>query len=311
MTFSREVKEELERNVNNSRHCQLAEMAAYVVNIGNIDGAGDRRYLTFHTENEGVIKKVFTLLKKIYNIDTVVKEHDNGRGRMFEICIDNPEAAGSVLMSVKNPEDRRVSSLVIKNACCKRAYLMGTFLCIGSMSSPDKSYHLEFVSSYEGQMEQIKELIADFDIEARVTRRKNSYVLYVKEGDRIVDLLNIMGAHVSLMNMENVIILKDMRNSLNRRVNCETANIIKSVNAANRQVEDINFLKKHHILETLPDSLQEMAAVRISNPDAPLKDLCNLLDPPVGKSGVNHRLRRLSEIADSYRMCDSKSNGGE
>ncbi len=194
-----------------------------------------------------------------------------------------------------------MSPLIVKNSCCKRAYLQGTFLCIGSMSSPDKSYHLEFSSSDQGQLEQIKNIIADFDIEARITTRKKGFVLYVKEGESIVDLLNIMGAHVSLMNMENVIILKNMRNTLNRRVNCETANIIKSVNASTRQIDDINYIIEHKEYEKLPDALKDMADVRLKNPDTPLKDLGALLDPPVGKSGVNHRLRRLSEIAEELR----------
>ncbi|MBO5281608.1 MAG: DNA-binding protein WhiA, partial [Lachnospiraceae bacterium] len=131
--------------------------------------------------------------------------------------------------------------------------------------------------------------------------RKKYYVVYIKEGEGIVDLLNVMGAHVSLMNLENLRILKEMRNSINRRVNCETANITKTVNAAGRQIEDILYLREHYGLKKLSPGLREMAEVRLEYPDAPLKELGEYLDPPVGKSGVNHRLRKLSELAEQLR----------
>lgn len=298
MTFSQEVKEELEKHINSSRHCQLAEMAAYVLNEAEIGES-----LVFKADNEGLARKIFTLIKKTYNINALVEQEIFNKTTLHKICITDKEDIHKVLSSVKydSRQGKTVSPLIVKNSCCKRAYLQGTFLCIGSMSSPDKSYHLEFSSSDQGQLEQIKNIIADFDIEARITSRKKGFVLYVKEGESIVDLLNIMGAHVSLMNMENVIILKNMRNTLNRRVNCETANIIKSVNASTRQIDDINYIIEHKEYEKLPDALKDMADVRLKNPDTPLKDLGALLDPPVGKSGVNHRLRRLSEIAEELR----------
>ena len=126
--------------------------------------------------------------------------------------------------------------------------------------------------------------------------------MYLKEGAQIVDMLNVMGAHVALMNLENVRILKEMRNSVNRKVNCETANISKTVNAAVRQVEDIQFIMDTKGLSSLPENLQEIAQVRLEHPDMPLKDLGTLLMPPIGKSGVNHRLRKISEIAEKLRV---------
>ena len=144
--------------------------------------------------------------------------------------------------------------------------------------------------------------MATFDVDAKIVERKKHYVVYLKEGAQIVDMLNVMGAHVALMNLENVRILKEMRNSVNRKVNCETANISKTVNAAVRQVEDIQYIMKTKGLSSLPDNLQEIAQVRLEHPDMPLKDLGTLLTPPIGKSGVNHRLRRISEIAEKLRV---------
>jgi hypothetical protein len=138
-----------------------------------------------------------------------------------------------------------------------------------------------------------------FETDAKIVERKERYVVYLKEGSQIVDMLNVMEAYVSLMNLENVRILKEMRNSVNRKVNCETANISKTVNAAVKQIEDITKIRDTIGLDELPPHLKEMALLRLEYPDAPLKELGNYLDPPVGKSGVNHRLRRLSEIADT------------
>ena len=194
-----------------------------------------------------------------------------------------------------------VDALLIKNACCRRSFLRGAFLCCGSMSAPEKGYHLEFVCAHEKQAEQLKEIITQFDIEAKIVSRKKYFVVYLKEGAGIVDLLNVMEAHVALMELENLRIVKEVRNSINRRVNCEAANISKTVHASARQVEDIEYIKEHYGFLRLPDNLREMAEVRLEYPDAALKELGQYLNPPVGKSGVNHRLRKLSELADRLR----------
>ncbi len=169
------------------------------------------------------------------------------------------------------------------------------------MSDPAKGYHLEFDCDNAEKARQLQELIRGFDIEARIIRRKKYHVVYLKEGAGIVDLLNVCEAPVSLMNMENLRIIKEMRNSVNRRVNCETANIAKTVNAAARQLEDIEYIRIHYGFQNLPDTLREMAEVRLEYPDVPLKELGEYFTPVLGKSGVNHRLRKLSELAGKLR----------
>lgn len=161
---------------------------------------------------------------------------------------------------------------------------------------------MEFVCTNEAEAGQIQGVIQGFGIDAKIVVRKKYYVVYLKEGAGIVDLLNVMEAHVALMNLENLRIVKEMRNSINRRVNCEAANITKTVNAATRQIEDIELLRDCYGFEKLPENLRQMAQVRLEYPDAPLKELGGYLDPPVGKSGVNHRLRRLGELADRVRL---------
>ena len=287
MSFSADVKEELTKHISSARHCQIAELAA-MMHFGGQFGQTDDDGLVigFQTENNAVLRKGFTLWKKTYNIDTVTA-----------LLGDEKQGILAKFGDLSDP----VNPILIKNTCCKRAFLRGAYLCIGSMSDPEKSYHLEFVCVRHAQALQLQEVLSDFQIEAKIVRRKKYYVVYVKEGSCIVDLLGVMEAHISLMNFENLRILKEMRNSINRRVNCEAANITKTVNAATKQVEDIMLIRDKCGLGQLPDNLREIAEIRLEYPDATLKELGEYLDPPVGKSGVNHRLRKLSEIAEKIR----------
>ena len=173
------------------------------------------------------------------------------------------------------------------------------------MSDPEKNYHFEIVTLHEQFAVQLQDVLDFFELDAKIVIRKKYYVVYIKEGAKIVDVLNIMEAHIALMNLENVRILKDMRNTVNRRVNCETANINKTVSAAVKQAEDIRFLQEHRGLSELNQGLQDIAYLRLEHPEATLKELGEMLNPPVGKSGVNHRLKKLSKIAEDMRMGGS------
>ena len=197
---------------------------------------------------------------------------------------------------------RAVDGQIIQQPCCKRAFIRGAYLTTGSMSDPSKAYHFEIVCQTREQAKQLQTVMNTFVTDAKIVQRKNHYVVYLKEGEQISDMLSVMEAHKMRLDFENVRIVKEMRNSVNRQVNCETANIEKTVNAAVRQIEDIKWIESQCGLESLPENLREMARLRIENPEMPLKDLGTLLVPPVGKSGVNHRLRRISEIADKLRI---------
>jgi len=299
MSFSGNVKEELAGHISPARHCQLAELAALLLfSAGTCEG---NMHLRLDTENEAVVRKCFTLLNKTFNIETVMR----GKERLIpDDALESKVIQALHLSSTENGElnlTKPVNSLLIKNSCCARAYLRGAFLSIGSMSNPQKSYHLEFFCDGKSQAVQLQSVLQEFQIEAKIIKRKKYDVVYLKEGSGIVDLLNVMGAHVSLMNLENLRIVKEMRNSVNRRVNCETANISKTVTAASRQIEDILLIREKYGFGNLPDNLRQMAQIRLEYPDAALKELGEYLEPSVGKSGVNHRLRRLSEIADKIR----------
>ncbi|MDR2889930.1 MAG: DNA-binding protein WhiA [Lachnospiraceae bacterium] len=297
MSFSTKVKEELSACIPLGRHCQLAELAAMISLCGRVVLENETASIHLQTENRAIIRKYFTLLKKAFIINTdVCNESDTIR--VLE--------AIKAYNGVEPIHDLRggVNSLLVSRNCCKRAYLRGAFTCAGSMSDPKKGYHLELVCNHLGQAEQLKEIIRSFGLEARTIVRKKYYVVYLKESAGIVDLLNIMGAHHSLMDLENLRIEKEVRNSVNRQVNCEAANITKTVTAASRQIEDIMILRERYGFNNLPDNLRAMAEMRLEYPESSLKELGELLDPPVGKSGVNHRLRKLSELADKLRSDD-------
>lgn len=186
--------------------------------------------------------------------------------------------------------------LLVKS-CCRRAFLRGAFLTAGSMSNPKKSYHFEIVCWGSEWAQQIKGQFRHFSLDAKVVSRKNHEIVYLKEGEQIVDALNIMGAHTALMDLENVRIIKEMRNDINRRVNCETANINKTVHAAYRQQGAIRFLQQRGVIPRLSRQLQEIALLRMEHPEATIQELGTMCSPQVGKSGVNHRLRKLEEAA--------------
>ena len=294
MSFSTNVKEELETVIPGPRHCQLAEFAA-VVHFGCEirKGENGQEEIIVASENPFVSRKYFTLLKKTFIINTVVK-------KIFQ-AIKILDERGQV-----HSLTEEVDPILLKNSCCRRAFLRGAFLCLGSMSNPSKSYHLEFVCEHEAWALQIQQMISSFEIEAKIIKRKKYFVVYLKEGTGIVDLLNVMGAHRALMEMESLRVEKEVRNSINRQVNCEAANITKTVNAANKQIEDIEYLKKHYGLLNLPEGLKQMAEVRLEHPESSLLELGEYLNPPVGKSGVNHRLRKLGELAERLRHKEEK-----
>lgn len=312
MSFSGKVKDELSRQSTAARHCQIAEIAAIISLCGRIQISANETYMVkIHTENIAVARKYFTLLKKTFNINTDDSQlpGEETKSHTYVALTKNIGEADKILQAIKMKEpdgvkkagETGVNPLLIKNACCKRAFLRGAFLSIGSMSDPEKSYHLEFVCTHKESAEQLKELIQGFEVDAKIVARKKYHVVYLKEGAGIVDLLNIMGAYVSLMNFENYRIVKEVRNSINRKVNCETANITKTVNASSKQIEDILLIRERYGFQNLPDNLRETAEIRLEYPDATLKELGQILNPTVGKSGMNHRLRKLSEIADRLR----------
>ncbi|MDO4444146.1 MAG: DNA-binding protein WhiA [Bacillota bacterium] len=313
MSFSGEVKEELSRQCSDARHCQIAEIAAILSVCGHVSiSPEDEFQVNIQTENISVARKYFTLLKKTFNIEAEIRIRKNiylKKSDVYRVQVNSHEDTVRILQAAKymSPsleiaEDlSKMNHLVIQRDCCKRAFLRGIFLAAGSISDPEKSYHLEIVCSTMERALQVQAILKDFQLDGRIINRKKNQVVYLKEGSQIVELLGLMEASISLMNLENIRIRKEISNNVNRKVNCETANITKTVSAAVKQIEDIRYIETHMGFSQLSEGLEEMAVLRLKHRDATLKELGEMLTPPVGKSGVNHRLRKLSRIAEELR----------
>ena len=312
MSFSGKVKEELAGNISPARHCRIAELAAFIGMCGTVViNSFDRYSIKIHTENLLVARKVFTLIEKTFNIkaDASVRRNISKQTVSYAVVIRRHEDALRILQATKMTEEyedngesiHAVDPLIVQQTCCKRAFLRGAFQASGSMSDPNKSYHFEIVCSTEEMGKQVCTLMRSFSMDAKTVLRKKSYVVYLKEGSQIVDFLGVVEAGSALMNLENIRIRKEISNNINRKVNCETANIGKTVSAAVKQIEDIRYIETHVGFSQLTEELEETAVCRLRYPEATLKELGEMMNPPVGKSGVNHRLRKLGRIADELR----------
>lgn len=275
MSFSSQVKSELYEHISSSRHCRLAELGALVALQS---GDGDKV-----KSNDKENQKKLDKLARLLNIDL------------------SSEEAAKALKLVSKDGSICPDHMLVERSCCKKAFMRGAFLACGSLTDPNKGYHLELVCENEPGAELIMYIMGELQLFPKRVTRKKYEVVYLKDGSMIVDFLNIIGAHNALMDMENVRILKDMRNSVNRRVNCETANINKTVSAAVKQIEDIRYIEETKGLKYLPEGLRKVAELRFDEPEMSLREIGEMLNPPVGKSGVNHRLRKISEIANELR----------
>lgn len=319
MSFSATTKNELSRIQITDDCCALAELAALVRMSGTIQIHGMKKInLKFSTENAAIARRIFTILKLIYTADVEVMVRRNRqlkKNNNYLIIVNDKSISKKILEDVGfiNDDSRsifnpyyNIPERLINNRCCKRSYIRGAFLGGGSISNPEKTYHLEFVTNNEEHAKDLSQIINSFELNSKIVTRKENHVVYIKEGEQIVDLLNIIGAHQALLKLEDIRVLKDVRNNINRIVNCETANLGKTIDASMRQIENIEIIKKSIGLNKLPKNLRELAELRLEYSDASLKEIGLMLNPPVGKSGVNHRFRKIEEIAEELRGGEIK-----
>ncbi|GAA0078993.1 DNA-binding protein WhiA [Clostridium sp. CTA-5] len=312
MSFSSKVKGEICRYSDMSKEEALAEISAIMKVSGTIAFSGSGLSFKMTTENPSSARLIFTLLKEHFDIHSklmVKKSNSLKKNNIYMVVISADMGVKELLHEtgiLKEIDgvmnlDYRINQDMVKTEEEKRAYIRGAFIGGGSISNPERTYHLEFVTHSEEYAIDLKDLINTFNLNSKVIQRKSSFIIYIKEGEQIVDLLNIIGAHTSLLELENIRIMKEMRNNVNRLVNCETANLSKTVNAAVRQVESIRLIQNKIGLQRLPKNLREVAELRLNYPEESLKELGEMLDPPVGKSGINHRLRKIEKIAEELR----------
>lgn len=310
MSFSAKTKNELARIIDDKRCCQKAELAGLVRMDGTIlISTHNRVGLELTTENAAIARKVLKLAKMIFSVETEVRVGRKNRlkkNNIYLVRIPPHNQVEEILNTlgitkqgfIINPN---ISEQVVKNECCQRSYLRGVFLGSGSVSDPENAYHLEIVSNNIDYAESLVRLLSKFNLRAKISTRKNWYIVYLKESEQIVTFLNIIGAHNALLNFENIRIQKGLRNRVNRLVNCETANLNKTIDASVRQVENIKLIQKTMGIDKLPLPLRQVAELRLSYPDTSLKELGELMEPKLGKSGINHRMRKLEYLAEKIR----------
>ncbi|MBR4776607.1 MAG: DNA-binding protein WhiA [Lachnospiraceae bacterium] len=306
MNFTEKVKQELANILPNPRHCRMAELGGLIAGSGSID-AGKNELVIF-SENELVIKTTEKLLNKIFSVDNFGRTvYDIKRsGREWGKITLSVQETNRVVETVKLNRNGLISDPVLYTmTCCKRAYLRGLFLASGTLSDPQKDYHFEITHEDEHFADEIRKLICGFGADAKLVKRKNRFVVYVKDSGMISEMLNVMGAHVAMMELENVKILKDVRNRVNRQVNCDQANINKALSASRKQLADIRYIREKTGFSGVAKDLIETAELRERYPEATLAELVMYNGDSVGKSGINHRLKKLSDIADKLRESDT------
>ncbi|MBC1352839.1 DNA-binding protein WhiA [Listeria innocua] len=317
MSFASETKKEL-THMDVSDSDAKVELAAFIRMNGAISFSNQLVIMDVQTENAAIARRMYQLLKDLYEVPIellvrrkmklkknnvyIVRLKSGTRGILEDLRILEPP------MTFTKSIDRGF----VKKRSAKRAYLRGAFLASGSVNNPEtSSYHLEIFSVYEEHNEAICALMNQFDLNARTLERKNGFITYLKEAEKITEFLSIIGATSALLHFEDVRIMRDMRNSVNRLVNCETANLNKTINAAVRQIDNIKYIQSTVGLEALPERLREIAALRIANEDVTLKELSEMLTTgQVSKSGINHRLRKLDQIAERLRSGETPAQVG-
>lgn len=308
MSFASETKKELTQ-VEAEDHCLKAEVSALIRMNGSLSFANKQLSLDVQTENAAIARRLYTIMKKLYpyTVELLVRKKMRLKKNNVYICRVR-EGARELLTDLEIISNdfqfhHSISRTLIKRNSQKRAYLRGAFLAGGSVNNPEtSSYHLEIYSLYKEHGEALMDLMNEFHLNAKTIERKKGFVTYLKEAEKISDFLSIVGAHQAMMKFEDVRIVRDMRNSVNRIVNCETANLNKTIGAALRQVDNIRFIENTIGLDQLPEKLREIARLRVEYQDVTLKELGEMVSTGVvSKSGVNHRLRKIDEIADALR----------
>ncbi len=307
MSFAAQTKKELTL-VEAGPCCEKAELSALIRMNGSVQLSRQRMMLDISTENAAIARRIYTLIKKQYHIHVELLVRKKMRLKKNNVYIVRiPDGVQALLAELYIVSEgfqftTNINPKIVKNACCRRAYLRGAFLAGGSVNNPEgSSYHLEIASMYEEHCKALCTLANKFRLNARCIERKKGFVFYLKEGEKIIEFLSIIGAHQALFKFEDVRIMRDMRNSVNRIVNCETANLNKTIGAAVRQIENIRLLEREVGLQNLPERLREVAEVRIQHPDMNLTEVGEMLRGKVSKSGVNHRLRKIDEMAEKIK----------
>lgn len=312
MSYSGNVKDELVRIKPQDQQEQVAQLAGIVRMDGTIlIGSGKRISLDVISESASVSRQVYSWMRQLFKVKAKIEIQRRVKLKKnirYVVHIPSQPQLRTVLntLGMMNEDGLLFRADIAPEFndrdYLRRAYLRGAFLGSGSLTDPNRNYHLELVTQSEEFADALSEMVAGYGIHLRMSYRKENCVVYIKESEQISDFLALIGAHEAVMDLESIRVSKGVRNQVNRLVNCETANLNKSIDAALKQVQNIHLIEEKIGLEHLPESLQIIAKMRLAAPEASLKELGNMCEPPVGKSGINHRMRRIEEIANDLRI---------
>ncbi len=307
MSFSSDTKNELSKINNVSTSAALCELMGAVAYGSRIKREkGIFKFITV-TENPKVARRIFQLMKDCTGISSKIKIHKTSGGNVvYYVYTENADAIALMvtLGFISKPSEInyltsiRVNTEYIDKSVKMKSFLRGAFLTCGAIMSPEKKYHMEYATSNYGLHNDLYIVMKNLGLNPKVVVRGSNMVIYFKNSEEIADILTSMGAYKVLMDFHNAKIVKEIRNNVNRTMNCEAANLQKMVDASVEQVRAINKIMESGKFDTLPESLKEVARLRLEYRDYSLKELGELLDPPLGKSGINHRLRKLQELAE-------------
>ena len=303
MSFSSTAKSEICRITPEDECCERSELTALLHTAGSISLSGRGLALRLDTEHPAVARRAFQIIKSLYGTSAKMEMHTNRlkQNHIYSLLID-PATAQMVALDTQlmDADGIHTSALSLsQRKCCRIAFVRGAFLGGGSVTNPERRYHMEFVCSQKDFAEELLNIMNQLGVTGKMIPRNQNFVVYLKESDAIVTLLTMMGAHTAILNMENTRIMKSVRNNVNRKVNCDSGNLSKTVNASVQQQDDIETIRLMAGLETLSATLREVAEARISFPQATLGELAETLS--VSKSAINHRLRKLTSIAQQLK----------
>lgn len=310
VSYASEVKQELTKLVVHPEHARV-ELSALLRMNGSLSLQNHHFVLTAQTENAAIARRIFSLIKQKYGMESellVRKKMKLKKNNQYLVRLKHDTNKVLTDLDILDESGLSINTDVPEEVLNEdqrmRSYLRGAFLATGSVNNPETSrYHLEIYSLYETHNEGIAQMMNYFHLNARTTKRRNGYIVYLKEAEKIADFLQLIGATNSMLKFEDIRIVRDMRNSVNRLVNCENANINKTVAAAERQIENIKHLQATVGLDSLPDKLREIAVLRLENPEVSLKELGDMVPSgPISKSGINHRLRKLNQLAETEKV---------
>lgn len=317
MSYSSDIKNELTRTVPEKKCCQLAEITGFLRFAGIITLTGGKMGIKVTTDNASAARLFIRLIKEYFGAKTALSLGEPtplAKGRVYELTVTPDMNSEQILrevgiLGVKEGSNYITDGFdagIVRRRCCKKAALRGAFLACGSVSDPRKGYHMELVCGSEYMAQDVRRTVNSFGLRSKISKRRNKYVVYLKESEQIGDFLNVIGATSAYFQFQEVRLMKENLNKTNRIANCESANVDKQVGAAQKQLADIRVIEETKGLGALPAHLQETALMRKQHPELSLADLAELFEPPLKKSGLNHRFAKLAEEANKMRAYRSE-----